>query len=545
MNGGRNMKSRIFYTSGISFASGIFLRSFFDTGVSGILLTITVGGACLCAWMIQGRARNSALFLVGLFCMVTALGMARLEYTEKQVSPYTVFEGEKMELEARVVQEPDVRETTTHLYVVPLDTSVGEERILVTADRFLIENEGIGYGDSIRVEGTLKKPQAFMTDTGRAFDYAGFLRAKGVWYTISYAEVTLITHEETRMGTLFQGKHAFLTALERALPEPASGLGEGMLLGVKRALGEHLDTVFREVGIIHIVVLSGYNIMVVVVILTYFLAFVFSPRMNMVVGSVTIVLFALLVGLSATVMRASLMAILLLIARGTGKTYAVLRALMFSGMVMLVWNPYLLMNDPGFQLSFLATLGLILFSPHIEKHLVFIPEKYGMRSLLTATLSTQVVVLPLLLYHTGMVSLIGVITNMLVLPMVPTAMILTFVTGVCGLLSDTLGIAVGYSAYLSLQYVIVVAEICARVPFATVTIATFPSWGLVVAYAGIVWAFVRLEKSENGVHWKSVEVTNEYEGWEIEEDREMNDKKGKPEEALRTSSGSGFKLPFR
>ena len=132
---------------------------------------------------------------------------------------------------------------------------------------------------------------------------------------------------------------------------------------MKRALGKDLEEVFRTVGIIHIVVLSGYNIMIVADAIMRVLALFFFPRTRLIIGVGTIALFAILVGLSATVVRASMMAALVLIARGTGRQYAVLRALAFAGTVMLLINPYLLVYDPVFQLSFLATLGLILLSP--------------------------------------------------------------------------------------------------------------------------------------------------------------------------------------
>lgn len=542
------MPSIYFYLTGIAFGGGILFRTVFDIGVSGIALFCLMGVACFTAGILRGSKTPSAFYMVAIMGIFGALGMARLEYEENRISPYTELEGEKVALELRIVQEPEDREMMTHFYVEPIDQRIGTERLLITADRFSIENQEIQYGDHVRVEGMLQKPKPFVTDTGREFDYVGFLRSKGIQYTMSFAEVILVSHEETMVGKLFVGKDMFLSALENAIPPPASGLGAGLLLGVKRALGERLDSIFREVGIIHIVVLSGYNIMVVIEVFSNLLALVFFPKTRMLLGILGIVIFAILVGFSATVVRASLMAILFLVARGTGKTYVVLRALTFAGVIMLMHQPYLLVHDPGFQLSFLATLGLILFSPYISERLLFVPEKFGVRGLVTATLATQIIVLPLLLYHTGMVSLIGVIANMLVLPMVPTAMILTFVTGMCGLLSDTLGMVVGYGTYLSLQYIIIVAELCAHVPFASVIIPTFPFWGMVVAYTGIIWVYVRLEKRASVVRVQSKEnseVVNDYEGWVIEEDVEMRVGKKGPEEALRASSGPLSKFPFR
>ena len=165
------------------------------------------------------------------------------------------------------------------------------------------------------------------------------------------------------LAILFIFKQKFIKALEAVIPEPQAGLGEGLLLGVNEALGDELKTAFRKTGIIHIVVLSGYNVMIVAEAIMRLLAFWFTPWIRLLIGLIAIGGFAFLVGLGPTVVRASLMAALILVARATGRHYAVLRSLMFAGLVMLIFNPHLLVFDPGFQLSFLATLALIWLAP--------------------------------------------------------------------------------------------------------------------------------------------------------------------------------------
>lgn len=535
------MSGTYFYSIGIAFAGGVFLRSFFEWNTATSIFFVLIGIGCLTAWFVRGREHQSPLVLTALIFIAGALGMFRFQNAENHVSTLTPFEGEKMSFTVRVARELDERDTTTHLYVHQIENGVvGNELILVTANTFAVHLQDIHYGDDIVVEGKVKKPESFVTDTGKEFPYEGFLRARGVLYTIPFAQVTLLEHRDTFLGMLYKGKHRFLQALERAIPEPASGLGAGMLLGVNSALGKQLDAVFRETGIIHIVVLSGYNIMVVVEALLSILTFFCFPRTRMVIGSISIILFAFLVGFSATVMRASLMAILLLIARTSGRTYAVLRALVLAGVLMLLWNPYLLVYDPGFQLSFLATLGLILFSPHVEKKLLFVPPFLGVRGFVTATLSTQIAVLPLLLFHTGMISFVSVLTNMLVLPMVPWAMALTFLTGIAGLFSETAGVVVGFVAYGSLQYIIKIAEACASIPYGSMLFGHFSFLALVCAYAVIVWVYIVYERRTRvGVVSAVEEVKNDYEGWVIEEEKDG------PEEVRGTPSGSSTPLPFR
>jgi len=208
--------------------------------------------------------------------------------------------------------------------------------------------------------------------------------------------------------------------------------------------------------------------MIVVTFILYVLRWMFGRRLSVTIGLVGIVIFALLVGLSATVVRACLMASLLLIIGLTGRVYLILRGLLLAGFMMLLWNPYSLAFDVGFQLSFIATLGLILVAPDLEARLRVMPSPFGVREFLVATLATQLFVLPLLLYQIGELSVVAVIVNILVLPMVPVAMLLTFFTGMVAFVSMSLATPLAFVTHLSLTYIIVIAEWFGSLPFCVI-----------------------------------------------------------------------------
>ena len=530
------MNGKIFYTLGIGFTGGVFLRSFFDIGLSGVALIMLMSFACGVVWRMKAFGFHSPLFIIAVLLISIACGVFRLHTAESRVSALREYENEKVVLVGTVVREPEFREKMLHIYVEPALQDV-DEYVLVTTDKFSFTEDNIEYGDSVRVTGVVKKPEPFSSQDGRTFDYPGYLKARNTEYVIQFGDVAVDSApNESSVVSLYRGKHTFMNVLERHIPSPEAGLGEGVLLGVKRSMGDELEQVFRETGIIHIVVLSGYNIMIVVVGVMYVLSFFFFPRTRMILGIGVVIVFAILVGFSATVVRASLMAILLIIAQSTGKIYAVLRALMIALLGMLLWNPYLLVHDPGFQLSFLATIGLILLSPPIEKRLSFIPETLNIRGFVSATLATQITVLPLLLYHMGLFSVVSVLVNVLVLPMVPVAMGLTFLTGVGGLFMESVGMIVGFSAYVSLKYIIVVAQLFSILPFASFSVSVFPFWVVLCAYGVLIYGYIVLnthdsEEEEN-------EVVNEYDGWVIEEEKE------KPVGELRSNSPTG-PFPFR
>lgn len=474
------MSISYFYLATISFFIGIFVASLFTPTLPVLvwLMMLALVSAILWRWAGSDDTTAQTFLFVGIALVFFVLGASRFIMSSETFA-HSAFDNQveqKIEINGTVVREPDRRANSLHLY---LEVENGEI-LLVTTDRY----QNTLYGDMVKVEGTLKRPEAFVTDLGRTFDYPGYLLAKGVKYQLSFAEVEVLQSGEGNfiIRNLLNFKQLFLNRLETVIAEPAVGLGEGLLLGVKRALGDELESAFRKTGIIHIVVLSGYNVMLVVAFVMFVLGYFLRPRAKVLAGIIAIILFAILVGLSATVVRACFMASLLLIAHAYGRQYLVLRALMLAGVVMLIINPYLLVYDVGFQLSFLATLGLILVAPVLERYFVFLPSTFGLKMFFMATLSTQITVLPLLLYHMGEFSMVAILVNMLVLPVVPFAMLLTFATGLVAFLSSSLSGLLAFPTYFILQYINVTALWFGSLPFAALDVPSFSFYLVFPAY---------------------------------------------------------------
>jgi competence protein ComEC len=315
-----------------------------------------------------------------------------------------------------------------------------------------------------------------------------------------------------------------MRSIESVLQEPYAGLGEGLLLGVKQAIGKDLEEIFRTSGIVHIVVLSGYNVMLVVTFVLFLLSFFLARKTRIIVGLFAIAAFALLVGLSATVVRASIMASLLLVADLLGRRYDLVRALLFAATVMVFINPYLLVYDIGFQLSFMATLGLILVAPVFESFVTEGFAKLSVKDFLISTVATQIAVLPLLVYHIGEVSLVAVIVNVLVLPIVPLSMLLTFFSGVVAFISVPLALPISFLAYLTLRYIIEVAAFFASLPLASIIIPPISAGFAVLMYAVLGYIVLHFKNRK--------QKDNKYSDWVIEDESEIQSRAG---EGLRPS----------
>ncbi len=453
---------------------------------------------------------TTTLLIGSLSLVLFAVGIFRTEWHEKQFI-FTDMQqqvGTEVVLVGIVTKEPDVRDRLQMLTV-----QHEEQKILVSTDKSI----HISYGDELQVTGVLEVPESFETDLGRVFNYQNYLQAKGIQYRISFAEVDVLSENNKNnfVLVLLNIKQDFMNRLDAVLVEPAGSLADGLLLGVDKGLGDQLEEDFRRSGIIHIVVLSGYNVMLVVVFVMFILSFFMRSRWKLVFGLAAILAFVLLVGMSATVVRAGVMASLLLIAQTLHRTYDVMRALLFAGFVMVFINPYILLYDIGFQLSFMATVGIILALPffsHPEQ-----PETLGfnVRSYVVATIATQLAVLPLLVYHIGEVSLVAVIVNVLVLPVVPIAMLLSFVVGVVHIFSPMIATLVGYPTQFVLEYVIYVAAFFASVPFATVTLPEISVWWIGVLYVVLIAGYYTLLNPE---FFKRAD--DDFSDWTIVEEKE-------------------------
>ena len=462
------------YAISIGFVLGIFVTTLTEVSPF-ILVFLSIPALLLFGYGILGKIPK--VVMVGLFIFGITLGGIRvIPELERPVSLDSFLDTE-ITIVGNVVEEIDERETHLRLIVEAKDV-----RVLVTTEKF----QTLSFGDTISVTGILGIPEAFETDTGRIFQYDKFLAKDEIYYTLPFAEVEILKEGTTSFrGFLFSIKNFFLTNIKNSIPEPQSALGGGITVGAKRSLGDDLLHAFQVTGLIHIVVLSGYNVTIIAEAIMRSLRFL-PKQTSLFIGAGTITVFVFMVGAGATIVRAGIMAVLALIARATGRTYALTRALIIAGIIMLLINPLILVYDPSFQLSFIATLGLMYVAPHIEKYIPWVTDKFGLRNIVGATIGTQIAVFPLLLYLTGLLSLSSLPSNILVLPIIPFAMLATLIAGVFGSIPG-IGFIVGIPAYLILSYVVILVEFIAVIPGSSIVLPAFPFWVTASLYVGLAF----------------------------------------------------------
>lgn len=482
------MSVALFWSVVVGFLAGVFLRSFLLIGLAEMGLLGLLGLAVLAvAWIARANVRWPAVFCVAL--LACAGGILRAHGATLAGDPALNERlGQKVILEGYIFDEPDSREASMRLSIRVDRIATKNATTTVSAGVLVIAppHAAVAYGDRVRAEGALRLPEAFDAGEGRAFSYPAYLAKDGIAYELAFATVEKVGEgkRHTLKAAAIWVKQAYLKGLTLALPEPQAGLAGGITAGDKRGLGKEWSEIFRTVGLTHIVVLSGYNIMIVMYGISWLLE---KARVRgwteAVIGIGVALFFALITGLASASVRAALMASIAFVNKALGgRTYIALRALAVVAFLMVLWNPWILAFDPGFQLSVIATWGLISLAPLIAPRMQFVTTKLNLREIAATTMGTQLAVLPLLLYQTGQISLAALPANLAALIAVPWAMLFALTSGIAGLAAEPLAPVIGFPAYALLSYILLVAEWAARMPFASVSVGAFGVPLLVILY---------------------------------------------------------------
>jgi len=283
--------------------------------------------------------------------------------------------------------------------------------------------------------------------------------------------------------------------VQQLLPQPEAGLFEGILLGLDDTLPEGLAEDFRIAGLTHIIVISGYNISIL--LQAWFAAAGRYIHRWAVLGSglAVLLVFALLVGPSPPVVRAVLMSSMAVVAQLAGRRDWPLASLAFSAFLMTAANP-LLMHSVSFQLSIAATLALIVLQPRLVGALALVlhtgapdeplPLPRVISEVMVSSLAAQLCTLPIIWAQFGQVSLLALLANLLVLPLQPFILIAGAGIVLLSLGAPAIGQPLAVLVWLPLRWTIIVVQWIGAVPWAAVTLPELPRLGAWLIYAALL-----------------------------------------------------------
>ena len=347
----------------------------------------------------------------------------------------------------------------------------------------------------------------------RNFHTGNTWRARGCTASCRFARAGLVARGQGNplLSLVYGFKARLLEMVYRLFPDPEASLLAGILLGDEGGIPQDVKQAFQDTGTAHVIAISGFNVAIVGgLFATLFLRLLGARRRFLAAGlsAVVIVFYALMVGAEPSVVRAAIMGVLSLFAVQLGRRQDGLNSLALVAALMLVFSPFLLW-DVSFQLSFMATLGLVLFAgvltaafarlasqrlPEATAQLMAKP----VGEYVLFTLAALVTTLPVMAYHFHRLSLTALIANPLILPAQPPVMVLGGLAAVLGLVYQPLGQLVAYLAWPFVAYTIRAVELVSRIPGGVVTIGEVTLGWVFVYYAILflaTFAGVRLKNA--------------------------------------------------
>jgi competence protein ComEC len=456
------VKRNLLYFCLGGFILGVVFQKYISQSISIYYLIVIIAIAII-TYLIKS-SKNVVFATIFLFSItLSAFALGALRYEAVQPKPSLVLEDlieQKITLTGVVQKIPDVG-TTQRLTI---STEYG--KIL----SYVSPYPAFEYGDEIEINGILNKPEAFETSSGRLFDYPSFLRKEKILYILQFADAELISKDKGNKvnGALYGLKKKSLEVISRYYKEPEASLLAGITLGDK-GKSKEMEEDFRKTGLTHIVVLSGYNIAIVAFAVMFLLKFL-PQNYRFFFGSVAIILFTIMVASGAATVRAAIMALSVIFAKLLKRGVSVWRSLFLAVFLMLTLNPLILFSDPGFQLSFLATAGIVSFGDLLGRKLHFVTNKFAIREIFAVSLAAQLSVLPLIIFQSGEFALYSVPANLLVLPMVAPAMFFGIASVLVLFIFPLLATPIIFFTHFLLLYIVEIARFLSALPYSTLVI---------------------------------------------------------------------------
>lgn len=405
--------------------------------------------------------------------IATSFGMLRMDFLSKKLSKnyFLRFSRQKENVLAigRIISEPKntFRGEEFTMKVDNLKTSKGDFKNQGKVIVFSKEGN-LKYGDIIEIEGTMEAPPVFAD-----FNYRNYLLKDGIFSQIKARRIRVLGHEKTFYWHVLSLKHILREKIKENFSPPQSLIFSSILLGDKNYLSASLKEELSKTGLRHIVAVSGMHIVILEsILIPLFISLGLWRRQSLFLTLAFIFFYVVITGFQISTQRAALMGSVSVFSQILGRPYSSFRTLVFVAFLIVFLNPLLFFYDVGFQLSFLATAGIIILSPYFREWLKFLPEEnfLGFKSIISMSLSAQVFTLPILLYNFGYFSLVSPLTNLLILPFVPPLMLLGFLFLVFSLIFYPLGKIISWFCWIILTYIVKVVSFFSGFSFTTIQI---------------------------------------------------------------------------
>lgn len=420
------MLASLFLWANLGFVTGIFLASF---NISKLILLILFFNI--------KKFKTTLVFLI----FIGGAFQYYSHYQNKQVD--FNFTNQSVTLTGRVSEEIDPGGNYQKIILETIKIEGVENKFLILIN--LAKYPEYHYGDILELKGKLEAVENWSD-----FRYDRYLARYHIYSTMAWPEVKFLKSSKDFYSYLLQVKKKIYLTINQALPEPAAGLANALLLGYKNTLDKEDKKTFSCLGLSHVIAISGSHLTLLALIAGNFLAlFGFSKVQSFKPVLIFIWLYTGLTGMQTSALRSAIMISFTLWGEKQGRKGSGGNLLIFTASLMLAFNPSLLRDDLGFQLSFLAMLALIYLQPLSEK----IWGQGNVKSSLLLTINSQLLTWPITAYNFGVFSLIAPLANLLIVWLFAWLLPALLVASTLACLIPSLKIIWFIPSYLMLNYI--------------------------------------------------------------------------------------------
>ena len=485
-------------------AIGNYLPSCFFLLYAGIILTFLISVFLL---------RKTKLFSYFILFSFFLLGILHLQ-NSNLISPSDIshFIPGKCRLLGTIINEPEIGKFRTKLILraEEFQNSPPTNQIKVTGKVWISVRhphtaiKAFHYGDRVKIENANLSQPSPPANPGE-FDFRNWLARQKIYTVVESVrrkypsgnerdikiKITDLEKIGERRLNPFLRYSCFLRRkienfIEKVVAgEPESSIIKAMTLG-KKGLPDFIKTPFLKTGIFHILVVSGLHVGFVILFVALFTPFL-SSKWKEIITILTVIFYCLLTGAAPPVLRASLMAIIYFFGLLLNRESNPYLAIAFAGFIILFFKPSQLFA-PGFQLSFIITLGILFFSPYLMEKL---PKKFPsfLKGIIAVPIAAQITAFPLLAFHFHYFSLLAPLTNIILIPLAGLNVGLSFLTIIFGSLFLNLGLILGATVYLFTYLLFKLTKLFAQFPFAYQEIGHFSLLWLFCYYLFLILLF--------------------------------------------------------
>lgn len=388
-------------------------------------------------------------------------------YIKFQINCYdTHYETNNVSGEFEIISYPEEKEIYDKYIVKNED---GDKFLL-----YLSVSKELKKGSKICIDGDFELPDTERNKDG--FNYRRYLNSQGIFGSI-YVNNFFVS-ELPKFNLIYFIQEEIYSSLVRLFPKNEMGLILGMMIGETRDISEETKENFKTSGITHLIAVSGSNVAFIVLLVQLVFKKIIGKRNTYFISILFLIIFMLVSGASSSVIRATIMTILSIVADILYLKSDELSNLETSAFVLLLLNP-LIVYDVGFILSFGGTIGILVLSKDFQK----IFENFGrLKETLAVTCSAQLVLLPIMAHYFNNISLLSLITNILVVPISGIVTIMGFIIFFISKISFPFAQILAKSLYVLAMFIIKVAEFFAKIPFSNIQIITPNIFEILIFY---------------------------------------------------------------